>query len=199
MRARTFAWIVALLPTSVAQAKGFGVGSRVRHDIYDRNETFNEALDQNLRRLIVEVVSGLAPEGNLGLLFGVINLPARGFEYYVGLGYDLVPAISLPIQARYVFNISGYRFYAALGYCYRRLEPIGVESHNAFAELGYKWVLERTLHFTIGVGLRRPLLVNVLDDSAVSTPDTDPALLDLQVDRSRVWVPTLALRFSRAF
>jgi hypothetical protein len=60
-------------------------------------------------------------------------------------------------------------------------------------------VLHETYHLTLGAGLRRILQLRVRDDSPLRESDVDPVLLDEQLDSVNPWVPTIALRFSRAF
>lgn len=182
-----------------ASAKQHGVQTPNGRAIYDEGETFGEAYRQTTRRLIVEVVTGLAPEGNLGALVGVINVPVRSLDIYTGYVTEWNPAMTIPLLARYGFNISGYRPYLSAGYGYRILQRIGVRSHNVFFEGGYTWLLQTTTRISMGVGARRPLSVMVSSDSALAEPDADPDLLDRETERSKVWVPTVALRFSRAF
>lgn len=188
-----------LLSVPPLAAKNHGVQSPHGRRIYEDGEVFSHVRDQSRRTFVVEVVSGLAPEGNLGMLLGLINQPVRGLEYYAGVGLELTPAQNIPFSVRYLFNIDGYRPFVAAGYSYRILAEVGVRSHNVFFEAGYKWVLHRTHHLTAGIGLRRPVSVQVLDDSPIGADDTDPELLAEQIDASRKWVPTLSLRFSRAF
>lgn len=191
--------LATLLAAPPLAAKNHGLQSPHGRRIYEDTETFSHVRDQSRRRFVVEVVSGLAPEGNLGMLLGLINQPVRGLEYYAGFGYEVTPAQSIPFSVRYLFNIDGYRPFVAVGYTYRILNQVGVRSHNVFFELGYKWVLHSTHHLTIGIGARRSLSVRVVDGSPISGPDTDPDLLAEELDASRSWVPTAALRFSRAF
>jgi len=184
-------------------APGFGKehGVQTPHGrvIYDERETFEEAYRQETRRLIVEVVTGLAPEGNLGALLGVINLPIKGLDFYSGYVTEWNPARTVPVLARYGLNLDGHRPYLCVGYAYRMLPRIGVTSHNVFFETGYAHALNTTTRITLGVGVRRPLHVVVHSDSPLAEPDTDPEFLERETERSKTWVPTLALRFSRAF
>ena len=184
--------------TPHATAKQHGVQTPRGRAIYDDGETFSEAYQQTTRRLIVEVVTGLAAEGNLGVLLGVINVPVRGLDVYSGYVTEWNPAITVPLLVRYGFNIEGYRPYLSMGYGYRILQRLGVRSHNVFFEAGYAWELNTTTRITLGAGARRPLHVIINHDSPLAEPDTDPEFLERETERSKTWVPTVALRFSRA-
>lgn len=182
-----------------AVAKEIGLHSPGGKTIYDANETFSEVDDTRKRRFVVETVTGVAPEGNIGMLIGWLNQPVRGFEYYAGFGYEVNPAMAFTLSARYVFNISGYRPYVSLGYAYKDLSGIGTFNHNVFGELGYSWVLHHTYHLTAGVGLRRIVHIGIKDDSPLNAPDVDRAFLESETDNVARWAPLLSLRFSRAF
>ena len=196
-------------PVSSASAKQHGLQTPSGRAIYDEGETFEEAYPESTRRLIVEVVTGLAPEprlcvgiapeGNLGALVGVINVPVRSLDLYSGYVTEWNPAITIPFIARYGFNFEGYRPYLSAGYGYRVLQRLRVASHNVFFEVGYTWLLQTTTRISLGAGVRRPLHVIVNSDSPLAEPDADPDLLDRETERSKTWVPTIALRFSRAF
>jgi len=180
-------------------AKRTGIHSPGGREIYGEDELFAEVVEQKRRNFVVEVVTGVAPEGNLGLLLGVLNRPLRGLEFYGGVGWEATPAVNFPLSARYWFDIFGLRPYVSIGYTYRSLGEIGVVSHNAFAEAGYKWQFHQTYHLTLGVGVRRPLVVLTTDGSTLNGPTIDQRLLDEQLDESRSFVPTACLRFSHAF
>ena len=125
-----------LVLAGAADAKKHGVSSPSGKKIYDADETFAQAVDSSKRRFVVEVSLGAGPEGNIGALLGVLNLPVRGLEYYIGYGIEANPATHITGSARYVFNIDDYRPYIALGYLYKDLTALRTYSHNAFAELG---------------------------------------------------------------
>lgn len=180
-------------------AKNHALQSPAGRQVYTDDERFADVLDQSQRRFVVEVSAGAAPEGNLGLLLGVLNLPVRGLEYYGGVGLEVNPAVSAPFSARYMFNIDGYRPFVSAGYVFRYLDAIESYSHNVFFEVGYKWIVHTTHHITLGVGVRRPLVIIVEDDSPLRGADTDRALLERELAATRTWVPTAAIRFSRAF
>jgi len=192
------ACLSALHPGAV-RAKEIGVHSPGGRAIYDSTETFADVGNTYNRRFVVETVAGAAAEGNIGMLIGWLNQPIRGLEYYAGFGYEVNPALTLTLSARYVFNISGYRPYVALGYAYKDLSGIGTFNHNVFGEAGYSWVLHDTYHLTAGVGVRHILYIGTHDDSPLNAPDVDPAFLQTETDNVARWVPTVALRFSRAF
>ena len=182
-----------------AHAKQTGVHSPGGREIYGREEAFAEVIEQRRRNFVVEVVTGIAPEGNLGILLGVINRPWRGLEFYTGFGLEATPALNFPVSARYWLDIFGLRPFFSIGYTFRSLSEIGIVSHNAFAEAGYKWAIHQTYHFTLGVGVRRPLVVLTTDGSMLNAASIDRRLLDEQLDDSRTWVPTASVRFSHAF
>jgi hypothetical protein len=193
------ATLCVLSVAGAAHGKQPGVHSPGGRDIYDQDEPFVEILEQRRRNFVVEVVTGIAPEGNLGLLLGVLNRPLRGLEFYTGFGWEATPALNVPFSARYWFEVFGLRPFVSAGYSFRSLADIGLVSHNAFAEAGYKWAIHQTYHLTIGVGVRRPLVVLTTDGSILNGPTVEPRLLAEQIDESRAWVPTASLRFSRAF
>ena len=60
-------------------------------------------------------------------------------------------------------------------------------------------MIRPTYHVTVGVGVRRALGLVVRDTSPLRGPDTDPALLASALDDARAAVPTVSLKFSRAF
>ncbi|MCA9641043.1 MAG: hypothetical protein H6718_22325 [Polyangiaceae bacterium] len=184
---------------TTAHAKDYRLSSPGGRSIYDERETFGDVVDQRSRRFVVEAAIGSGPEGNVGMLLGYINFPVRGLEYYLGFGVESNPARQYTAAVRYLFNIEGFRPYVSLGYQYKDVFAIGTYSHNLFGEVGYSWVLHRTYHLTAGVGVRRVLTVNVRDDSPLRGSDTDPQLLDDELNNTPRWVPIFALRFSRAF
>jgi hypothetical protein len=183
----------------VVRAKNYGFHSPGGREIYDKRESFSEATITERRQFVIEVAVGAGPEGNLAMLLGWINQPVHGLEYYLGVGFELNPARHYTAAVRYLFNIDGYRPYIGLGYLFNDLYAVGTYSHNVFGEVGYSWVLHRTYHLTLGAGVRRILDVEVRDDSPLRAHDVDPELLNEQLDAIAPWVPTFALRFSRAF
>jgi hypothetical protein len=185
--------------STTAFAKEYGYRSPGGRRIYDDEDTFGEALNTRKRRFVVEAAVGAGPEGNFAALLGVLNLPVRGLEWYAGVGWELNPARHYTLTARYMFNIDGYRPYVALGYLYDDLYALRTYSHNVFAEVGYSWVLHDTYHLTAGVGVRRILYIGIHDDSILRDEDVDQAVLEEERGNVSRWVPTFALRFSRAF
>ena len=204
MSGRHLAWALPLaLPLAMmpwaANAKTFGVHSPVGRQIYDDEETFGEVMDQSRRWMVVEVAVGAGPEGNLAMLLGLLNVPIRHMELYGGIGLEANPGRHYTGAVRYWFDFAGFRPYAGIGYLLVHLNAIDTYSHNVFGEVGYKWKFHRTYHLTVGAGLRRILSVDIEESSVLRAPDVDPAFLDAEQDAMYRWVPTLALRFSRAF
>ena len=190
----------ALTLTGSARAKEFGLHTPGGREIYDPHERFGQVLDQNRRRCVMEVATGAGPEGNLAMLLGVLNLPLPGFELYVGAGLEANPARHYTGTLRLFPDFGDFRPYLGVGYLYNDTYAIGVASHNVFMEAGHKWVLHTTYHFTVGVGVRRLLALRIAEDSILNDPDVDRKLLDEQIDNVMPrWLPTVALRFSRAF
>jgi hypothetical protein len=189
----------ALATPAAAGAKEYGYSTPLGRDIYKDNTTFSKARDTQSRQLVIEVAVGSGPEGNLGLLLGLINLPLRGLEYYLGFGLEVTPSRHYTATVRYVFNIDGWRPFAGLGYLYNDVYGIGTYSHNVFAEVGYKWIVHQTYHLTLGVGVRRLLDASTREDSLLRGGDVDQAWLERELDSLNPWVPQAALRFSRAF
>lgn len=200
MRVRTFALVLALaLAPGLARAKQFGVATPEGRHIYGPDEQFGSVSNTANRDFVVEVAVGAGPEGNLGVLLGWLNQPIRGLEWYAGVGVEANPATQYTGAVRYLFNIEGYRPYVGVGYLYKDLTTLRTYTHNVFGEVGYSWKVHRTYHLTLGVGVRRILYLGIRDDSPLAGPDVDPALLDGERERMTRWVPTIALRFSRAF
>jgi hypothetical protein len=192
-------FLAIALAAGAASAKRNAISTPSGRTIYMPDERFEDVSDQSQRHFVVEVVTGLAPQGNLALLLGVLNVPFHGVEFYGGYGVEANPARTLSGDVRYFFNIEGYRPFLGLGYTYRALTAIDTHSHNVFAEVGYKWVLHTTYHLTLAGGVRRPFAVTVEDGSPLRARDTNPALLSETLRDSQVFVPTLSLKFSRAF
>ena len=200
MRHRTCAIATALfLSSGLAAPKNHGVSSPGGKEIYKPGETFAEIVDSDTRYFVVETAIGAGPEGNLGILLGLINQPVKGLEFYAGFGVESNPARNYTGTARYMFNIDGYRPYVGLGYMYKDLFELRTFSHSLFAETGYKWVIGRTYHLTASIGIRRILHVGIRNDSPLLADDVDPVLLQEQQDNISRWTPLIALRFSRAF
>lgn len=191
---------VTLAHAAPVAAKEIGVHTPGRRQIYGVDESFGQALDQTRRNFVIEVATGLAPEGNLGLLFGVLNLPARHLDLYAGVGYEANPATRYTAAVRYTFTFGAVRPYVGAGYLLVDTHAIGVLSHNAFAEVGHRWSIHRTYRLSAGLGVRYLFSLHIEDDSILNDPDVDRALLAEQIDEGLTrWVPTFALRFSRAF
>jgi len=190
--------VLTTLSSSIC-AKRHGVASPSGRDIYRMEESVEEVKNQSSRKFVVELATGLAPEGNLGLLLGWLNQPIKGIELYAGFGAELTPSRNYTASIRYMWNLSGYRPYISSSYVFRDLYEIGSFSHNAAVEAGYKWVLHRTYHLTLGVGLRRIVHIGRREDSPLNEPYIDQELLASQEAAVAPYAPTVALRFSRAF
>jgi len=188
----------SLLAAPVA-AKDVGVSTPHGRRIYGPNETFEEVKPAGVRRVVAEAVMGAAPEGHLGFLVGLLNLPVRRLDLYAGLGYEANPSRQLTGSARYTFNLRGFHPYIATGYLYRDLYGIGARSHNAFAEVGYTWVFHQTLRVSVGGGVRRLLQFRLNEDSPLLQGYVDRTLLREQEDSISRFSPLVAVRVSRAF
>lgn len=188
-----------LLAPSLAAAKSFGIHQPSGRTIYGDDERFGDVLDQDRRQFVVEVAVGAGPEGNLGMAVGWLMPFVRGLELYLGAGVESNPAVHYTLTMRYLMNLAGYRPYVGAGYLVNALTDTGTLSQNVFAEVGYSWKVAHTFHFTLGIGLRRLLHVTVLEDSPLNSSAVDPAFLEEQIDAIPKWLPTIALRFSRAF
>jgi hypothetical protein len=197
--ASAFVCACLLLDDRTAWAKRYSYASPEGRSIYSPDERFGEVSDFTRRNFVLEVVTGIAPQGNLGMLLGVINIPARGVEFYAGYGVEANPAWTLSADARYLYTSDGWRPFIGVGYSYRELAALDAFSHNVFAEVGYKWLLGPTYHLTLAGGLRRAVAITVRETSPLRGADTDPDLLADAIDGARVFVPTVSLKFSRAF
>lgn len=191
--------LMALSAARSSQAKDFGLHTPSGRQIYDRDEQFNDVRNTRQRRFVVEAAAGSGPQGNIAALVGLLNWPARNLDLYAGFGYEFNPTRHYTFSVRYTLNLSGYRPYASLGYLYNDVYRLRTFNHELFAELGYTWVVHDTLRFSLGVGTRYILYVGVRDDSLLNGEAADPELLHEQQDSVFPWVPTLVLRFSRAF
>lgn len=193
----TLAFSVVL--PSVADAKNFGLSSPTGREIYSDTEKFSDVIDQNRRQFVIEAAIGAGPEGNLGIVAGWLMPQVKGLELYAGLGIEANPAVRITGAVRYLFNFFGWRPYVGAGYLLNRMWKTGTISHNAFFEVGYSWKVFHTYHLTLGVGARRVLHISIDDEGALSTGDVDRAFLEEQIDDVVPWLPTISLRFSRAF
>jgi hypothetical protein len=190
---------LALMTSSAAEAREFGLHTPSGRRIYAPHERFDELLDHRRRSIISEVAVGAGPEGNLALLLGLLNVPVRHLDLFVGIGIEANPATLLTGSARYTLNLDGVRPYLSLGYLHKATYEVGVASHNVFAELGHTWVLHRTLRFSLGIGLRRIIETRVVEDSVLLDPEVDPRAVRRELDAIDPWLPLAAIRFSRAF
>jgi hypothetical protein len=191
--------LAILVAARPCQAKEFGLHTPSGRQIYDRDEEFANVANSRKRRFVVEAAAGAGPEGNVAALVGLLNWPVRRLDLYAGFGYEANPSRHYTLSARYTFNVHGYHPYVSAGYLHNDLYRLGTFTHEAFAELGYTWIVHDTFRFSIGVGTRYQLYLRVRDDSLLHDEQVDPVLLSEQTDSVVPWVPTLTLRFSRAF
>jgi hypothetical protein len=191
--------VVLLLNTPPALAKNTGVHSPSGKTIYVPQRSFDEALDQNRRKWVIEAVMGDGPEGNVGLSLGRLNVLIHGFELYAGFGYALTPARHVTGSMRYLMNFHGFRPYLAAGYLWRNTFAIASHSHNVTGEFGYSWRIHHTYHLTAGLGARYIAATVVEATSPLKTSDADAVLLAEQSESMARWSPLAVLRFSRAF
>lgn len=199
MKALGLAGAALALLAYPAHAKDYGLHTPSNRRIYDDTERFGDATNTRLRRFVVEAAVGAGPEGNVAALVGLLNWPVRRLELYAGFGLELNPARHYTLAARYTFNLHGYRPYVAAGYLYNHLYRLGTFTHDVFVETGYTWVIHSTYRLTLGVGTRYRTYLGILDSSPLKGPHIDQELLAEQRDEVVRWVPTFALRFSRAF
>lgn len=192
-----FIFAFLLLASAPAQAKKVGLSSPGR-TIYKNAETFAEVLDQNRRKWVVEVALGNGPEGNLGISLGYLSNKPQGLEFYLGYGTRTGPSLHTTASLRYFLPFLRYRAYVGTGYSLQRDTKIGFGTHNAFSEVGYKWILRHTFHMTVSAGVQRRLSSYISDDSVFNDPDVDPDFLQREIDESADYRVLFALRFSRA-
>lgn len=193
----TYLGLIAVAGT--AEAKEYGVQSPSGRKVYKNGETFGAAVSQDQRRFVVEVATGAGPEGNLSMLIGWLPQQLNGLEFYAGYGIEVNPAAHYTLSSRLFFRIGEARPYIGIGYLFNELPELGTFSHNIFGEIGHRWKIHKTYRLTLGAGVRRILHIGVHDDSVLAEPDVDPDLLRREIDGTARWVPTIAIRFSRAF
>jgi len=186
-----------LLATAPAQAKKVGLSTPGR-SIYKTTETFEEVLDQNRRKWVVEVAVGNGPEGNLGISLGYLSNKPQGLEFYLGYGTRTGPSLHTTASLRYFLPFLRYRAFVSAGYSLQRDTKLGFGTHNAFSEVGYKWILRHTFHMTVSAGAQRRLASYISDDSVFNDPDIDRVFLQDEIDGSADYRVLFALRFSRA-
>lgn len=195
--AAVLAATLTLLTAARALAKEHGVHTPTGRRIYDTEETFEQAWsEQSDRWIVIEVATGLAPEGQLAANLGFLLGPV---EVYGGLGIQLDPARQLAFSARYWFDFGGFKPFLSLGYVNQNHTALVMTTHHAFSEVGYKWRWAKTYHFTLGVGGRYILATTIRDGSPLGGSDVDQDMLDETIDDVFPFMPTLSLRFSRAF
>jgi hypothetical protein len=182
-----------------APAKEVGLRSPGGREIYSAHETFADALAHDTRRFVAEVAAGQAPEGNLALLIGALNIPIENLDAYVGVGLEMNPARTYSASLRYTLHVAGARPYLCAGYLFKDTYDVGVVSHNAFMEVGHRWLLHQTYHVLVGAGVRRILTTSVEPQSLLRDPAIDPELLSRSLADIPGWAPTVVIRFSRAF
>jgi hypothetical protein len=193
------AFVAPFAKMNTVDAKEIGVQSPSGRRIYDSDETFDQVKRHNTRGVVAEVSLGLAPEGNLGFLLGVLNVPIRRLDLYAGLGIEANPSRQFTGTARYTLDIYGYKPYVSAGYIFRDLYGIGGYSHNLSFEVGYTWAVHQTMRISAGVGVRTLLHFGLHGDSPILAGYTDQALLDEQRNALATFYPIAAIRVSRAF
>lgn len=198
-RLMLLAGVLICASATPAAAKEHGFHSPGGRTIYGPTETFAEVTAQDRRQVVVEIATGLAPEGLLAASVGWLAPELGGLEFYLGVGLQPDPARQYAGSARYWFELAGLKPFVGLGYVYQDHYRLRMRSHHIFSELGYKWRVYHTYHVTLGLGARYLARVVILGGSALRAGTTDPALLQRQLDRLPRFLPTLSLRFSRAF
>ncbi len=193
------ALLLATLPTTPAAAKETALRTPSGRTIYSPEETFESAVDQHTRLLIIELATGLATEGNLAVGLGLLVPHAGGLELWAHFGLEANPSLRYSGGARYVFGFGAFRPYLATGFTFADLYAQGSLSTHLFAEVGHQFVVFTTYRISLGVGFRGVLDVWLKGNSPHLDGTTDPAWVQEQLDSSRGFFPTLALRFSRAF
>jgi hypothetical protein len=198
MRSAAFLIVACLLLAATpAQAKKVGLSTPGR-TIYENSETFAEVLDQNRRKWVVEVALGNGPEGNLGIALGYLSNKPQGLEFYLGYGTRTGPSLHTSAAFRYFLPFLRYRGYLGGGYTLQQDTKIGFGTHNAFSEVGYKWILRHTFHMTVSAGVQQRLASYITDDSVFNDPDVDRDFLQREIDESADYRFLFTLRFSRA-
>ena len=191
--------VAVLLSAMHAEAKHTGVHTPSGKRIYEPDETFEQVISSEDRHFVMETAIGAGPEGNLAMLLGWLNQPVRKVDLYVGLGFEANPANLYTFAARRTFDLDVLRPYVNIGYLIKDTEAVGLVSHSAFLELGNSWILHRTYRLGLGVGLRYIFTTVVKDSSLLKEDRVNPELLDEQIESIYPLLPTVALRFSRAF
>ena len=191
--------LAALAGARPCQAKEYGFHTPTGRHIYGVDEEFANVGNTRLRRFVVEAAAGAGPEGNVAALVGLINWPVRRLDLYAGFGYEFNPTRHYTFSVRYTFNLNGYRPYVSAGYLYNDVYRLRTFTHEAFAEFGYTWVIHETFRLSLGVGTRYRLYLGVREDSRLNGEQVDRELLREQREDVFPLVPTLTLRFSRAF
>jgi hypothetical protein len=187
------------LSTTPAAAKETALRTPSGRTIYGPEETFEGAVDQRTRLLIIELATGLATEGNLAVGLGLLVPRAGGLELWAHFGLEANPSLRYSGGARYVFAFGAFRPYLAAGFTFADLYAQGSLSTHLFAEVGHQFVVFTTYRISLGVGFRGVLNVWLKGNSPHLDGTTDPVWVQEQLDSSRGFFPTLALRFSRAF
>lgn len=189
-----------LVAATPASAKEHSIRTPSGRTIYEPHETFAEALDQTRRNFVMEVVLGYAAEGNLGINLGWLFPYVKGLEFYVGVGLQINPSVNLHISTRYFPPIdNSFRPFLSVGFQRIFFTDLLVAANNLTMEIGHKWVIHTTYHLTIGVGVRYLAGINIFSGSIYQGSDIDRDFLEDEIQGTTRWVPTLAIRLSRAF
>ena len=187
------------LSASPAAAKETALRTPSGRTIYSSDETFEDALDQRTRILIIELATGLAAEGNLAVGLGLLIPHAGDLELWAHYGLEANPALRHSLALRYVFHFGDFRPYLGAGFTYADFYSLGSLSTHLFAELGHQFVIFTTYRISAAIGIRGVVDVWLKDDSPLLDGTTDPMWVDEQLANARGFFPTLTLRFSRAF
>lgn len=181
-----------------AVAKRIGFSSPNGRHLYSPGETLADVVDERRRRFAIEMVTGLAPEGNLGINLGW-RITGWGLGLYTGLGAQTNPSYQVGTSVRYEPDYGGYRPYVGLGYVRQFHTALGTRNDNGFAELGWRFRIRGSNFVSLGAGARYIVRISVASGSPLNTSAVDRAFLQQELNAVPRWVPIAALRFSKPF
>ena len=124
------------LSATPAAAKETALRTPSGRTIYAADETFEDALDQNSRLLIIELATGLATEGNLAVGLGLLVPHLGGLELWGHFGLEANPSLRYSVSLRYVFSFGDFHPYLGAGFNFADLYAQGSLSAHLFAEIG---------------------------------------------------------------